>query len=122
MKCFGCGEEGHIEPYCPHAAALDASGKPPWCGLCDERTRLLGLAVASRCPDCHPQRGRSLRQHRKCPRCHVTVYAWDEESCGSHAGPGIPDRRPEREIIDRRPAVAGLKDQLAGRDPLDGAA
>jgi hypothetical protein len=31
--------------------------RPPWCGACDERTRMLGCYdgdVPSRCPRCHP--------------------------------------------------------------------
>jgi hypothetical protein len=28
--------------------------KPPWCGECDEATRLLGDDVPQRCPKCHP--------------------------------------------------------------------
>lgn len=98
MICYGCGDEGHIEPNCPNAV-FDARGRPPWCGICDERTRLIGLDEAHRCPACHPQRHAQLRQHRKCPSCHMTVYEWDNEPCGSHAGPAAPDRRPDRDAI-----------------------
>jgi hypothetical protein len=30
--------------------------KPPWCGHCDEATRLLGEDNPGRCPACHPFR------------------------------------------------------------------
>lgn len=99
MICFGCRAEGHIEANCPNAA-IDSDGRPPWCGICDERTRLLDAgALVARCQTCHPQRHQQLRQNRKCPACHVTVYEWDNAPCGYHAGPTAPDRRPEREDI-----------------------
>ena len=34
-----------------------AQARPPWCGACDERTRMLGRydgETPSRCPRCHP--------------------------------------------------------------------
>jgi hypothetical protein len=34
-----------------------APARPPWCGACDERTRMLGVYdgnTPSRCPSCHP--------------------------------------------------------------------
>lgn len=100
MKCFDCGEDGHIAPNCPNGE-IDATGKPPWCGFCSERTRLIDAGdLVARCQQCHPHRARQLPQHRKCPRCHVTVYRWDEEECGSHASPANPDRRMERVRID----------------------
>jgi hypothetical protein len=101
LKCHGCGDRGHFESECPNAG-IDATGKPPWCGICHERTRLLNLGDSmARCQQCHPHRHQQLRQHRKCPYCHVTVYEWDTADCGSHAGPTAPDRRPDREHIDR---------------------
>lgn len=98
MICFGCRGEGHIEANCPNAVFDD--GQPPWCGFCDEKTRLIdhGDSV-SRCQQCHPNRRKQLRQCRKCPYCHVTVYEWDNAECGRHAGPAAPDRRPPREAI-----------------------
>ena len=100
MKCYGCGDEGHIEPHCPNAV-FDDGGRPSWCGFCDEKTRLIDHGhSASRCQQCHPARNKQLRQHRKCPHCHVTVYDWDNEPCGRHAGPSVPDNRPDRETID----------------------
>jgi len=101
MKCHGCGYEGHFESECPNAG-IDASGKPPWCGICDERTRLIQTGKGpARCQECHPNRHKQLPQHRKCPRCHVTVYEWDNAECDGHAGPETPDRRPGRETIER---------------------
>jgi hypothetical protein len=100
MKCFDCGQDGHIAANCTNGG-IDASGKPPWCGICDERTRLIDAgALAARCQVCHPLRNRQLPQHRKCPRCHMTVSQWDNEKCGSHVSPAAIDRRPEREHID----------------------
>ena len=98
MKCYGCGDDGHIEPNCPNAVFDD--GRPPWCGFCDEKTRLIdGGALVSRCQQCHPLRHRQLRQHRKCPHCHMTVYLWDNEECGSHSS-SVAAERPDRAHID----------------------
>lgn len=101
MRCFDCGDDGHTAPNCPNRA-IDASGKPSWCGFCDERTRLVdGGDLVTRCQVCHPLRHQMLRQHRRCPRCHMTIYEWDANSeCGNHSSPVATDRRPEREHID----------------------
>ena len=100
MRCFDCGQDGHIAPNCPNGE-IDKSGKPPWCGFCDETTRLVDAGdLVAHCQECHPLRNRQLKQHRKCPHCHMTVYQWDNEECGSHASPVAKDRRPERERID----------------------
>jgi hypothetical protein len=99
MKCFGCGDDGHIQPNCPNAV-FDDRGRPPWCGFCDERSRLIdhGNSV-SRCQQCHPLSRQQLRQHRKCPSCHMTVYDWDNAPCGEHGGPHVPDKRLPLETI-----------------------
>ena len=110
LKCHSCGDRGHFERDCPNAG-IDKSGKPPWCGFCDERTRLLDAGdLVARCQQCHPQRQRTLKQHRKCPRCHMTVYQWDNEECGSHASPVAKDKRLEKERID-----AIIAEQSGGR-------
>lgn len=100
LTCYGCGGKGHIESECPNAG-IDATGKPPWCGFCDERTRHIdhGQSV-SRCQECHPLRRQAVKQDRRCPSCHQLVYEWDTAPCGSHVGPAATDRRPEREHID----------------------
>jgi hypothetical protein len=100
LTCRGCGDKGHFERDCPNTG-IDASGKPPWCGFCDERTRLIDAGdLVARCQTCHPLRHQQLRQNRKCPHCHMTVYQWDNEECGSHSSPVATDRRPEKERID----------------------
>lgn len=35
-------------------AGSAAAAKPPWCGECDEVTRLVGEDSPARCPVCHP--------------------------------------------------------------------
>ncbi len=100
-KCWDCGETGHVVADCPNRAAAGTDGRPPWCGICDEHTRLMGIDEMHRCPVCHPLGRKQLRQHRKCPQCHVTVYEWDTAPCGRHASPAVTkDTRPTREHID----------------------
>jgi hypothetical protein len=99
--CYGCGTKGHFESECPNAG-IDGDGKSPWCGICDERTRLIDQGdTVTRCRQCHPLRGRQLRQFRKCPLCHATVCEWDNAPCGSHSGPATTDSRPGRESIEQ---------------------
>lgn len=50
-RCRGCG----TSPRQLRAAAdAEARAKPPWCGSCDERTRLVDDEGPRRCPSCHP--------------------------------------------------------------------
>jgi hypothetical protein len=96
-KCFGCGDEGHIQPDCPNTSFTAG-----WCGICDERTRQIDLGQKmGRCTVCHPLRREQLRQHRKCPRCHMTTYEHDHAPCGQHTGPTVPDKRPDRQHINQ---------------------
>ena len=96
-KCFGCGADGYVQSDCPYCAADADSGKPPWCGICDRRTRLvttdLQTGTLQRCRQCHPHRHKTLTQHRRCPECKTLAYSWDANPCGMHEGPQTPDRR-----------------------------
>jgi hypothetical protein len=85
MKCYECGDEGHIATDCPNGAADD--GKPPWCGICDPYTRLVGnsAGIPIRCPDCHPLRGQRLNQFKRCPACKMQIHDWDTAPCGQHS-------------------------------------
>jgi len=100
MACHTCGIKGHLAAECPTAAYLGDDKRSPWCGFCDEITRLIDAGdIVARCQVCHPLRHQQLRQHRKCPHCKATVYEYDHNPCGSHAGPHIPDKRPDREHV-----------------------
>ena len=103
VVCFKCQETGHIADYCPYEEEL-TDNKPAWCGICDRRTRLVTVdrenGTCKRCPDCHPSPRKPLAQHRRCPQCKMTIYQWDNETCGSHLSPVAPDRRRNREHID----------------------
>lgn len=101
MRCFDCGDDGHIAANCQNTPAAGSGTRPPWCGFCDETTRLIDAGtLVSRCQQCHPLRHQQLRQHRKCPHCHMTVFKWDNEKCGSHESPSAIGRRPDRERIE----------------------
>ena len=101
MRCFDCGAEGHIAPNCPNKE-LAADGRPPWCGICDQRTRLIGVpgGMLARCQECHPLARENLKQFRRCQSCKQLVYEYDTAPCGFHAARDAPDRRPERGEID----------------------
>ena len=88
-----------MERNCPMTAFDD--GKPPWCGVCDQRTRLSldGDGKAQRCPVCHPLRREHLKQLSRCPACRMLVYAWDSAPCGQHTAPTAPDRKPDIEHV-----------------------
>jgi zinc knuckle protein len=90
MRCFECGDDGHIARECPNLGITSADGKPPWCGSCDETTRLVDLGdKMKRCTACHPLRGRMLAQDRRCPVCRQIVYVWDHSACDNHQEVGI---------------------------------
>src|SRR5215469_3762171 len=95
--CYGCGAEGYIESECPYCSRGVSGAKPPPCGQCDPRTRLIALnrdfTSVQRCPRCHPSARKPLAQHRRCNGCHMIVYQWDNEPCGSHLSPAAPDKR-----------------------------
>lgn len=93
--CFTCGTPGHIAAECPQSEVLDT--RPTWCGICDPRTRLLTVSLEKgtvmKCPECHPSPRKPPAQHKRCPACKMTVYAWDTSPCGMHESPVAPDRR-----------------------------
>lgn len=93
-ECYRCGSDDHLVRDCPlnyqpPATTPPKPSKPPWCGQCDERTRLVTVADGrmARCHACHPLRGQELAQHKICPGCHHRVYAWDQQLCGNHQEP-----------------------------------
>ena len=91
MACYECGDDGHMARDCPNHDTI-TSGKPLWCGTCDELTRHVELADGrvKRCADCHPLRREQLRQYRRCPRCHATVVTWDSSpDCSLHILGGV---------------------------------
>ena len=100
-SCHTCGTKGHFASECANEG-IDGNGKPPWCGICDERTRHVSLGdMEARCTVCHPLRRQHLRQFRGCPSCKALVYENDHNPCGSHAGRDMKDRRPDRETIEQ---------------------
>ena len=85
--CGVCGDTGHYAAACPVADdVLDT--RPPWCGQCDQRTRLATVdperGTVSKCQACHPTAQKRPDQHRRCGGCGTTVYRWDTSDCGSH--------------------------------------
>jgi Zinc knuckle len=92
-ECYRCGQEGHTRANCPQDAPLPAStpsgrndnGKPPWCGQCDPRTRLVDHGdYMTRCAWCHPAGSKTLAQHRRCGGCGELIYTWDALPCTKH--------------------------------------
>lgn len=93
-KCYNCGAPGHFASGCPEIVfsaelGTGGDGRPPWCGQCDKRTRLVfdpDADTASRCPDCHPEKDLPA-QFRIC-KCGDVIYKWDQTECGSHQAIG----------------------------------
>jgi hypothetical protein len=122
-RCFNCNEPGHISAACPAKAApseWQLSTRLPWCGNCDQRTRLIDHGdYAGRCKDCWAwpergtHRGQELPQHTRCGGCGDTIYAWDSAPCGNHQALGI-DRRGHRQAVEHM-AVEPVK-HLASPD------
>lgn len=109
-RCFNCNEPGHLAASCPARSEKaptewTQTTRPPWCGNCDQRTRLIDHGdYAARCRDCWAwpergtHRGQQLAQHTTCGGCGDTIYAWDANPCGKHQTLGI-DRRGRRAPI-----------------------
>jgi hypothetical protein len=49
--------------------------KPPWCGMCDKRTRLIERDGIPRRCRCHPKTA-PLAQFRTCTVCQDHIYEW----------------------------------------------
>jgi hypothetical protein len=100
-KCYQCGKPGHFAASCPEvrfAAELgtEDSSRPPWCGECDKKTRLLGdIDRPHRCPRCHPEKDLPP-QFRVCG-CGNVVYRWDRTECGQHQEIGKRTEPKEKE-------------------------
>jgi Zinc knuckle len=86
VKCFECGDDGHVSRNCPNREML--TGEPrarTWCGMCDKQTRLVDLGDSmKRCPDCHPLAGQFLKQHTRCGDCRKIIFIWDRSPCDMH--------------------------------------
>lgn len=88
--CYHCGKPGHFAASCPEivfAAELgtEDSNRPPWCGECGKRDRLIYDPEADnfrRCPACHPEKDLPP-QYRICG-CGNIIYRWDRSECGTH--------------------------------------
>lgn len=128
MKCFECGDEGHIARECPNLGMTGEDGKPIWCGSCDETTRLVDLGdKLRRCYQCHPLRGKMLAQDRRCPSCRQIVYVWDHAACDNHQAVGVhreyvgkPASRPVRsEDSLRALAAAQVAESRADHEKVD---
>jgi hypothetical protein len=102
LKCFECGDLGHIATACPNVGQI-GDGRPMWCGTCDPRTRHYcdGRERAIRC-QCHPLGHQLLRQHARCPACKQVTYPWDTSECGKHMEVG---KQWEHVDIGTRPVV-----------------
>ena len=92
LKCFRCGELGHLSAGCPKHAQLQMTAEDvamPWCGICDPRTRIRrGVEPTSRCPSCHPKRHEKLVQHTRCKGCRKIICVWDVADCDRHQSLG----------------------------------
>lgn len=113
LKCHGCGGKGHFERDCQNREIDGASRRPPWCGICDPQTRLVGLGPdgpMARCSDCHPLRGQLLVQHKRCTGCRILIYSWDNNPCGKHSSPAVATNRGmSRDEIDAIVAKEGVR-------------
>ena len=121
IKCFGCGEYGHIERDCPaknYATELGDGDKPPWCNGCDRETRLVyfrrdSADCSRRCPVCNPQGHLLAVQFKRCKPCKSAIYVWDTRTeCGSH----LPIGKRTGELIAGWDAIRQAKAEREARD------
>lgn len=128
--CFGCGQPGHVKADCPQRRpaprakppAREETGDVPWCGQCDQNTRLVALdpdqTVMTRCRHCHPHAAR-LAQFRPCLSCGQVVYVWDTYACGHHI---VTGRHLTGQPSPPQPVLAEPADLLAMLGTTTGAA
>ncbi len=128
MECYQCGSEDHLSRNCPGRQPPPppepGEERPPWCGICDKRTRLIDRGdVVQRCPSCWawPARGtypkQQLAQHATCGGCGQVVYTWDQLPCGKHQPVAHATRRP-RPVLLHGPGRQGSAEKDEPEPPF----
>jgi hypothetical protein len=76
LRSFGAAVVGDSAPTEGLVVVEPGKARPPWCGSCDERTRLVSAehGAAGRCPACHPLRAETRRRPEPEPVPSVEEY------------------------------------------------